>query len=378
MDARSGDARARRASARRSRLLRDSAAANVLDNSPEPPPRRVAGQRPTDRRDALAAAHESAGALPESPHEATSEAPVDPLPADAQPPDTADLFRFYDDDEDDRAAPPASAAVRRAIVAVCAVGVLAAGGVTAYVLTHRSSSTPTAAPSRPSTSTVQQAEAWIRANLARSARLRTDSTVADDLLLTGYTATGVFTSVDSQDAAGSFLVTTSEIRDHARKSLADVGARISPLSVASFGTGAGQVEIALLVDGSVASLSDRLARDSNERRTADQALLANPRVVTDPAIRSWLAGGRLDLRAATVVALLASRTDVHLTRVTLDRAEGALARPARTLTLSMTDPAALAAVLRALPVTYAPAHVATLPGGARQLTWSVGLAPEGL
>ncbi|HEY3716305.1 MAG TPA: hypothetical protein VGL39_17395 [Jatrophihabitantaceae bacterium] len=387
MDARSGDAR--RASARRSRLLRDSAAANALDNSPEPPPRRVAGQRPTDRRDALAAAaHESGGAPPEAPHqspqdappeatqEATHEAPVDPSPADVQAPGSGELFRF--DDDEDEAAPPASATVRRAVVAVCAVGVLAAGGLTAYVLTHRSSSTPTAAPSRPSTSTIQQAETWIRANLARSARVRTDSTVASDLLFSGYTATGVLTSIDSQDAGDSLLVTTPEIREHARKSLADVASRISPLSVASFGTGSGQVEIALLVDGNAASLSQRLARDSNERRMADRALLANPRVVTDPAIRPWLADGRLDLRAATVVALLASRTDVRLTRVTLDRAEAPLARPARTLTLSMTDPAALAAVQRALPAAYAPARVSTLPGGARQLTWSVGLAPEGL
>jgi len=55
-----------------------------------------------------------------------------------------------------------------------------------------------------------------------------------------------------------------------------------------------------------------------------------------------------------------------------------VARPARTLTLSVPDPAVLTDVLRALPVTYAPTHTSTLPGGARQLTWPVGLAPEGL
>jgi len=367
-------------------LLRHSAVADALDNSlveppPPPLPPRVAGQRPTERRDALAAAAREPADAPPHNRPLDTQPDADTQAPDTQAPDTGDLLRFYDDE--DEAAPPAPAAVRRAVIAVCAVGVLAAGGVTAYVLTHRSSA-PTAAPARPTTSTIQraetiqQAETWIRANVPQAARMRTDSTVASDLLLSGYRAAAVFTSVDSQDAAESLLVTTPEIRDHTKKSLADAASRITPLPVASFGTGSGRVEIALLVDGNAASLPDRLARDANERRTADKALLDNPRVRTDPALRPWLADGRLDLRAATVVALLASRTDVHLTRVTLDRAEAALARPARTLRLSMTDPAALAAVLQALPVTYAPAHVSTLPGSARQLTWSVGLAPEGL
>jgi hypothetical protein len=91
-------------------------------------------------------------------------------------------------------------------------------------------------------------------------------------------------------------------------------------------------------------------------------------------LRRPLGRGELDLRAATVLALLAAKTDVHLAKIVIDRSEAAAGRPARTLTLTLRDADALAATLHTLPAAYAPAGVRTA-GATTRLDWSVGLAP---
>jgi hypothetical protein len=394
MDARSGDARVRRAAALRTRLLRHSAVADALldasddavESSPLPPPRRVAGQRPSERRATIAgAAREPTAPGPPDVGEPTARRWDVAEPA----PTTDDLIPFYRDDPGPPRPRPARA--RRVIVAGCAVVVLAGAGTAGYLLTHRPAHHSTAsapsgspAPSRPSTTSraaaspsVRQAESWIRANLPKSTQLHSDNAVLADLRGIGYSAAGLYTSIDRQDAGG-FLVTTPGIRDRVTRGWATAAQEIAPLRVAAFGTGNGRVEVTMLVGDSANSLSGRLAQDDGERRAADSALLGNPHVGLDATARQWLVDGEVDLRAATLVALLASRTDVRLTRVSADAGERAVDRPARTVALTLTDPAALDAVLPALPAAYMPAHTTVLPSGERQLTWAVGLAPAGL
>jgi hypothetical protein len=401
MDARSGDARMRRAAALRTRLLRHSAVADALldasddavESSPLPPPRRVAGQRPSERRAAVAGAA-AATREPAAAREPTAPGPPDvgEPPArrwDGVEPGADELIPFYRDDP----GPPRlrSTTARRVIVAGCAVAVLAGAGTAGYLLTHRpahhstasapsGSSTKSGSPARsqpPVSPSVRQAEAWIRANLPKSARLHSNAAVTASLVAGGYSSAGLYTSIDAQ-GPGTYLVTTPDIRDRAARSWDAADQRIAPLPVVAFGTGEARVDVTLLIGGSASSLSHRLIQDDGERRAADRALLGNPHVQLDPDSRSQLADGQVDLRAATLVALLASRTDVRLTRVSADAGERAVDRPARTITLTLTDPAALDAVLPALPVTYRPARTTVLPSGERQLTWAVGLAPAGL
>ena len=290
-------------------------------------------------------------------------------PGPVSEPTAPELSLLYRDEPD---GPPS--AVVRMVVAACTVGVLAASAVTGYVLTHRSPKHSAAPPSGGTFATVRQAEAWIRANVPAAAPVNADATVAADLIAAGYPATGPGVSV----GAGAYLVTTAENRDRARRDLAGVAGRISSLPVASFGSGVQRVDVSLLVDGKAVTLGGRLAREASERRTADQSLLNNPRLALPTPLRPWLADARLDLRAATVIALLAARTDVHVVGIAVDPAEAAAHRPARTMALSVPDRAALTDVLRALPSSYAPMRVSARPGGVRQLTWPVGLAPEGL
>jgi hypothetical protein len=294
---------------------------------------------------------------------------------DADEPD--ELIPLYADEPRAPRARPATR--RRVIVASCTVAALAIGSTGGYLLTHRSahhSAKPKPTASHPpGQSNVRQAEAWIRANLPKSARVGSDAAVTADLLASGYSAAGLYTSIDRQ-GAGSFLVTTPNIRDSVVRDTTAAAQRIAPLRVAAFG--GGQIAVVLLVGSSATSLSDRIAQDDGERRAADASLLDNPHVLIDPASRHWLADGQLDLRAAATVALLAARTDVRLTRVIADPGEQAAGRPARTVALSLHNPGIVDAVLRALPGAYAPVYTAVLSTGERQLTWAVGLAPAGL
>jgi hypothetical protein len=358
MDARRGDARVRRGSAHRTRLVRHSAVADALDQRPDerPPARRVAGQPARRRSEAVAGRAWSPAPAPET--------TVEPYAANL-------LALSY------RVEPPPvrSPAVRRAVVVTLALAVLVAG-VTGFLLTHgesRHAATPAVAP----TASLVQAENWIRQNVSRQNAVRADASVSAALFADGYTAASVYLSLDS-DSAGSVLVTTREIRAQVGRGLATAASSISAVPVATFGSGAWRVDVALLVAGRAAALQGRVARETTERKAAGRGLATNPHVAVPDALRPWLADGGLDLRAATLLALLAARTDERITRITSDAAEAAAGRPARTLALTITDPAVLADVLRQLPPAYAPARVSTLPGDARQLTWPFGLAPEGL
>ena len=81
------------------------------------------------------------------------------------------------------------------------------------------------------------------------------------------------------------------------------------------------------------------------------------------------------MRAATLLALLAARTPVRVDTILIRPSEQAAERPARSITVSVTDPAALTATTRMLTGDYIPALVTAAAGGTR-LDWPVGLTPN--
>ena len=283
--------------------------------------------------------------------------------------------------DDTAALASASRGTRRAVVAVvaaCAAAVLVAVGAGLYITTRGSSPHRAPPPGLVAVNTpVRQAEAWIKANLSRDAPLSAEASVAAALGRDGFSAAHAFPAVGPW-YADRFLVSSPAIRTDVTLGLAASAARISSVPVAVFGPVAGRVEVRLIVAGSASGLEARMARDVHDRLGAGRALLANPRVTTDPGPHAVLRGGRLDMRAATVLALLATNADIHVTRLALDKPEAAAGRPVRTVTLSLRNTSALAQVLRMLPHAYAPSGVSAPVGGSCELTWSVGLAPPGL
>ena len=263
---------------------------------------------------------------------------------------------------------------RRVTDGAWVTAILIAAGFGAVLLTK--SSTPVPEPSITSLP-VAQAERWIQTNLPRGTTLSAEPRVASDLGVFGFTAAHAV-KADGRGLQSwetdEFIVSTPTIRDVVSRSLGPASTRMSTEPVAVFGGAAERVEVRMIVHASASRLDDRLASDADDRATAGSELMGNPRVTLDATVRRPLGRGELDLRAATVLAVLAASTDVHIAKIVTDRSEAAAGRPARTLTLTLRDPGALAKTLRALPAAYAPAGVRTADG-ATQLTWSVGLAP---
>jgi hypothetical protein len=252
--------------------------------------------------------------------------------------------------------------------------ILIVAGFAAYLLTKYS--TPVPEPT-PRSLAVAQAESWIQANLARETPLSADPRVALDLGVYGFTAAHAVEvngrGTQSWDT-DEFIVSTPTIREVVSRSLAQAAARTSTAPAAVFGRAADRVEVCMIVHASASNLDEHLASDARDRAAAGRALMRNPRVMLDAALRRQISRGELDLRAATVLALLAARTDVHITEIVTDRSEAAAGRPARMLTLTLRNADALATTLQTLPAAYAPAAVGKA-GAATRLEWSVGLAP---
>jgi hypothetical protein len=268
-----------------------------------------------------------------------------------------------------------------AVACVVAVAGLITGGVTAYLLTRHGGSArvgsarPSSAHARTVSTPVQQAETWVTTNVAADTPLCADRVVAAHLGRAGFTAVSTCRPDDRWDK-NRFLVSTPDIHAAIAGSLAAEVEQKASLPVAVFGAKTERVEVRMVVPGAQAALSARLARDVHERAFAAATLLRNPAVTATASARAALGRGQLDLRAAPLLALLAARTPVRVDTITIRPPEAAAGRPARSITISVTDPAALTATTRTLTGDYIPELVTAAGGGATRLDWAVGLAPN--
>ena len=266
----------------------------------------------------------------------------------------------------------------RSIVAVLlAVAGLTAAGITAYLVTrhggsqHVGSAAPSSAHARSVSTPMQQAETWVTANVAANAPLCADVALAAQLAQSGFTAVSNCRS-DGWVDKNQFVVSTPDIRVAIAGGLASAVRHRASFPVARFGTGGARIEVRMLLPAAQAALSVRMARATDERALADAALLHNPRVTTTASARTALHQGQLDIRAATLLALLAARTRVRVDAILIRAPEAAAGRPARSITVSVADPAALPATVRMLTDDYVPARVTQAGGGATRLDWRVG------
>jgi hypothetical protein len=218
---------------------------------------------------------------------------------------------------------------------------------------------------------VQDAQRWVRTNLPSAARIGVDPQAARALgsapLVLDVLARGV-----SPVRRDDFVLSTPTLRAEAGRASA---ALHSSLPIATFGTGAARVEVRQVAAHGVITLMRSWQRDQTVRRLAGIGLLRNPRVYASESARAQLRRGALDLRACVLVSLLSARTGVRVIAIARNPDEAA-GRPARTLTLSMSDPGtALRDVLATMPQKFRPAPVVTLAGAARRLRWQVATAP---
>jgi hypothetical protein len=219
-------------------------------------------------------------------------------------------------------------------------------------------------------------------NLPTGARLLTDAEATPTLRRLLPRTIQVLTPADfaawstQSPATGYYLLRTLALVQAGSDPAASPGPQLSAaLPLALFGTGAGQLAVEQIMNMSAAERSSRVDADQMGRRLAGASLTQNQQLTMDDSIRGTLRSGGLDLRAATALAILAESSAVTLAALPIDPAEQAAGRPIRSITITLSDPAALARVISTLGDAYRPRTVQAGSDGSSTLTWAAAVAP---
>jgi hypothetical protein len=196
-----------------------------------------------------------------------------------------------------------------ALVAVVAVG----AGVTGVIIgrSGRSSSVPAAAAGASAT-TRDQAASWIAGQVAASAIVACDPAMCAVLHADGLPATRLLVlGTATADPLGSdVVVATLAVRNEFGIRLQSVYA---PVVIASFGTGAGRIDIRAIAPDGTAAYQAALAADRRSRISAGSQLLRNPRIIVTGGARNALSAGDVDPRLLMMLAALADQQQVRIT-----------------------------------------------------------------
>ena len=148
-----------------------------------------------------------------------------------------------------------------------------------------------------------QAASWVTSQVSRA-----DIVACDPAMCTVLQAHGVpggdllVLRPGSADPLGSdVVVATPAVRNQFGARLAGVYA---PQVLASFGTGAQQIEVRTVAPDGAAAFQAALAADLAARRTAGRQLVHNPRLTIAGPARAELQAGRVDSRLLVVLAAL--------------------------------------------------------------------------
>ncbi|WP_375479519.1 hypothetical protein [uncultured Jatrophihabitans sp.] len=259
-----------------------------------------------------------------------------------------------------------------AVVALAGLGTNPSSGSSknpspaAQPLASATASSSTAARTPPG---VVSAVQWMAQTLPKTVVVLADAQVGDALRAQGFSAVRPVTGATSTPAAG-VVVSTPQLRAAATNSAIDAAVR-SAIPLAVVGSGGSQITVAQLSRLSAAELATHRAADAGLRKSSEPELLANPAVRVDSGAAAVLRAGALDLRAATVLAQMASIGAVHLRAVVGDAAEQRAGLPARVVELTATPFDEQSVYLRGLNPPYRPAAQQSLSGGVLRLTWSL-------
>jgi hypothetical protein len=217
---------------------------------------------------------------------------------------------------------------RRAAVALAAMilvvlGALGAGAVrviTGHAATSSSSASArgqgpgprSAAALGASAATRDEAATWIAGQVAASAIVACDPAMCAALQADGLPATRLLVlGTATADPLGSdVVVATLAVRNQFGTRLQGVYA---PVVIASFGTGAGRIDIRAVAPDGTAAYQAALAADRRSRISAGGQLLHNPRIAFAVSARKALSAGDVDPRLLMMLAALAVQQPVRVT-----------------------------------------------------------------
>jgi hypothetical protein len=214
-----------------------------------------------------------------------------------------------------------------ALVISLAAGVLAAGVAGALVAGGAASNATRAAassrsnPSSPSPAAVaalsasvatrDQAARWVATQVAASAIVSCDPAMCAALEAAGVPAARLLVlGTAAADPLGSdIVVATQAIRSQFGARLESVYA---PTVIASFGAGAGRIDVRASAPLGAASYESDLATDRRARMVAGSQLLRNSRIVLSTSARAALRDGAVDSRLLLTLAALAAEQPVRI------------------------------------------------------------------
>jgi hypothetical protein len=161
-------------------------------------------------------------------------------------------------------------------------------------------------PQNPPASITDQAAAWVAAQVSPNAVVSCDLATCQAL-----DAAGVATSRllilrpggAAQALTSTVIVQTAAVRGDVG---ARFGARYAPVVLASFGSGAGQIEVRAVERTGAAAYRSKLADDLEARQLATTELLRDSRISVSAAARRQLQAWRVDERLLIMISFLST------------------------------------------------------------------------
>ena len=221
------------------------------------------------------------------------------------------------------------------------------------------------APSTPSTSSALQiaaanrgqAAAWIAQQMLPSVLIGCDPLMCQALEAANVSASRLsVVQPSAPDPLGvEVIVATPALQSQFGPRLATVYA---PQVLASFGTGAQQIDIRYLAPGGTAAFDASLAADRSARIEAGHQLLSNKNVRASAQARGALLAGNVDPRLLITLGLLAHEMPVRLVLFGDPSPGAGFAVPLRGAEIGATGAAGLSAMLAFLnqQTTYQPSQ----------------------
>jgi hypothetical protein len=166
-----------------------------------------------------------------------------------------------------------------------------------------------------SVATRNQTAQWIAAQVAPSAIVACDPAMCSTLQASGIPAARLLVlGAATPDPLGSdVVVATLAVRNQFGARLESVYA---PAVIASFGSGAGRIDVRAIAPLGAASYESALAADRRARLTAGSLLLGNARIVLAPGAKAALRDGKVDSRLLLTLDALAHQQPVRVVAFT--------------------------------------------------------------
>lgn len=213
--------------------------------------------------------------------------------------------------------------VRRRLLALAAVlavavsagvagAVIGRGATPSAAVPRAENAVPRAAVSlRTAVATRDRAATWIARQVIPSAIVACDPAMCAALQASGIPAGSLLIlGTTASDPLGSdIVVATPALRSHFAARLQSVYA---PAVIASFGSGAGRIDVRAVAPDGAAAYDSALAADRRARMAAGSQLLRNRRIAVSADVRSALRAGEVDPRLLVMLAALAAEQPVRI------------------------------------------------------------------